>query len=252
MLGSYKLTNGCLLRYSSTNQDCNQGICPLNRVVTDITDLVVRADANYQLIPNPDYSSLKSDTDSNNNYKADTSNTAYIPLIPSPNAQPQWIKLDKQLFTSQDIAITVEGDVSLCQAYLPRNNVYNPEKIYNDSNSNYESDYNGQLIPIPRVSDTTTAAIPLILNAQNGAWGNALELYFNDLFEVYIGNQQTNNQVNLQNRITLQAGSMNNRLEYTYRQKLCALCMVNEEIIRFVSPYGRLQLLFLCINTTRE
>ncbi len=150
IIGSMNLTNGCLYRYNVNGQ----GALSANDAVTDTVTL--RASANY--------TGLDSGISSN-------SGTG---IVLDPNAYGKWLNTNLRVKPSQFVQFSIKGEISLCKAYIPINNL--------QQNSNL--DVSGNRVEIPRVEDQTTPPVSLILDATNPNWKNLTELYRNDKFYV--------------------------------------------------------------------
>jgi type IV secretion system protein VirB6 len=163
LIGTYKLSNGCLLRYSDTS-----GLSK-SRSSVDVKEFALRADGNYNFGPHTITS-----TDSNGNL---VTSTAYGP---DPNKYGQWYKVDTAIHDKQSVNIEVSGEVSLCKAYIPTNN------IQKGSVANSDRDNTGATIPIPRTY-AEAEPVPLILDPKNGEWRNLAHTYQGDRVEIYLG-----------------------------------------------------------------
>ena len=132
ILGMIRLTNGCLLRYSSSVSS------------SDIIShsAILQASGNYHTISSPSE-----------------------PLLPDPDTYGQWV--DTGIYVTEGTDVTLEissGSVSLCQAFLPS---YNPEQNTATGNINPATN---KPIPIPRVGDLTYLSV--LLPANLGKWAN--------------------------------------------------------------------------------
>ncbi|MDF2965844.1 MAG: hypothetical protein K0Q51_1232 [Rickettsiaceae bacterium] len=165
MISTYKASNGCLLRYADTSS--------LNRTrkSVDMIEFELRANANYK---------TKRFTDVQTNTQGNT--TTVTRYGPDPDAYGKWLRVDTVISEVQEVSIEVEGEISLCRAYLPANNL--------QSNSNLK---NGQKIPIPRTFEAES--LPLILDAKNSQWRNVLEVDQLDKIEIYLGVNKTGSSV---------------------------------------------------------
>ncbi|WP_316354064.1 hypothetical protein [Candidatus Trichorickettsia mobilis] len=149
-IGGVKITDGCFQRYSMDGQ---------KKVSADsITNTItLRADSNY---------TSTSGTDSDGK----------AIITKDPLHYGEWLNSNLTVSSGQIIKLRVKGEVSLCKAYLPKNNL--------GSSSNL--DKNNQKIAIPRVEDEE--ATPLIFSATLGEWRNITEMYRNDRIRVTLGN----------------------------------------------------------------
>ncbi|MGC0372272.1 MAG: hypothetical protein DGJ47_000982 [Rickettsiaceae bacterium] len=87
----------------------------------------------------------------------------------------KWLNTGVSAQDGQEIKISVSGEVSLCKAYLPINN------IQSDSNQ----DVDGNIAEIPRV-EGSEEPLPLIFDAQNREWRNIAELYEGDKIQIVL------------------------------------------------------------------
>ena len=95
-----------------------------------------------------------------------------FPLDPSL----RWQKINIAMLNSETLNIKVQGEVSLCRAYIPSNNLQ-------QSSAN---DNSGNPVPIPRMEEEG-AGVAMKLNPRDGGWKNITDLYQGDKFSVIIG-----------------------------------------------------------------
>ncbi|CAM81048.1 type IV secretion system protein [Orientia tsutsugamushi] len=128
-----------------------------------------------------------------------------------------WIKSDFYVSVHEEngqlkpvnIDFLIDGTVSLCQAYLPKNaltcklkyndgkecNISDINKFFNGEKSDCiedcedNTDDSGNLIPIPRILDPGDG-LPVILKANVGEWRNLAQVSAGDEIEVKIGRNQ--------------------------------------------------------------
>jgi type IV secretion system protein VirB6 len=146
MIGSVKLTDGCFLRY---DVDAHGGTS--DRVTNTI---MLDGAANYTVI---------AEQGLNN-----TLNTQY-----DPNHYGEWLSANLVVEDKQAITFEIKGDISLCKAYLPKNNIQK-------SGLNSDLDSRNNRVAIPRVEDEGAEPISLILDAKTDEWRNIAELFIND------------------------------------------------------------------------
>jgi type IV secretion system protein VirB6 len=142
MIGSVKITDGCLYRYDDTN----------GGNIDSITNTVMlNATANYTVITKtrPD-GSLETEYD--------------------PNRYGEWLNTNLAVTKDQDIKFKIGGDISLCRAYIPKYNIQQSSDL----------DDNGNKIAIPRVEETNAEPLSLIFDAKTDEWRNIAELFAND------------------------------------------------------------------------
>ncbi|WP_341755413.1 type IV secretion system protein [Candidatus Tisiphia endosymbiont of Ptychoptera albimana] len=143
MIGSVKITNGCLLRY---DQDAKGG--STDRITNTI---MLNATANYTVITKtkPD-GSLETEYD--------------------PNRYGEWLNTNLAVTNEQEIKFKIDGNISLCRAYVPKNNIQQLSDL----------DDNGNKVAIPRVEETNVEPLSLIFDAKTDEWRNIAELFIND------------------------------------------------------------------------
>lgn len=151
IFGGMRLTNGCLMRY---NVDSSGAVAQSDIITSTIT---LKASANYKTIT----------TQSGGQNQT---------VVPDPNAYGQWLNTQIDLDPSQQVNLQITGDITLCKAYLPINNI--------GSNSNLNSA--GKKIPIPAVEDNLTPPLSIAFSANIGQWRNLVELFYNDKIIVSI------------------------------------------------------------------
>ncbi|AFE52555.1 hypothetical protein MA5_01875 [Rickettsia prowazekii str. GvV257] len=149
MIGAVRVGNGCYMRYSKDGNGSTDSIT---------STITLNANANYVNISKmlPDGTTK---------------------LIPDPNRYGEWLNTQVLVEKNQSVNLQVVGQVSLCLAYLPKNNLQFTERT-RPGKSNLDD--SGQMIPIPRVQDANSPPISLIMDAKNNEWRNIAELYAND------------------------------------------------------------------------
>ena len=143
IIGSMDLTDGCLYRYNVNDQ----GSLSNSDVVSNT--VILKATANY------------TGSDSG------VSSTGGTGVALDPTAYGKWLNTNLRLKPDQFVQFYIKGEVSLCKAYIPINNL--------QQNSNLDVD--GKKIEIPRVEDQSTPPVSLILDARTPNWKNLTELY---------------------------------------------------------------------------
>lgn len=151
-IGSMKITDGCLLRY---DKDKGAGVSD-----SVSNSFMLEAVANYTLI-----TTQKPDGSIENKYNSDH--------------YGDWLNSNMSVAKDQEIDLKIEGEISLCKAYLPKNNLQQPSNKYPDS-SRSNLDTNGKRVVIPRVEEVNAKPVSLIFDAQTDEWRNIAELYEND------------------------------------------------------------------------
>ena len=149
MIGAVSIGNGCFMRYSP---DGKAGSDSISSTVT------LNANANYK----------------------DTSNmlpNGTMQVIPDPAHYGEWLNTDVEVVDQQTVNLQITGQISLCLAYVPKDNLQFTEST-RPGKSNLDD--KGNMIPIPRVTDVNTPPLSLIIDAKNNEWRNITELYAND------------------------------------------------------------------------
>lgn len=142
MIGSVKLTDGCLYRYDEGTGGNTDSIT---------NTVMLNATANYTVITKT---------------RADGSlETEY-----DPKHYGEWLNTNLAVTNGQEIKLKIGGNISLCRAYIPKNNIQQPSDV----------DSNGNKVAIPRVEETNAEPLPLIFDAKTDEWRNIAELFVND------------------------------------------------------------------------
>ncbi len=142
MIGAVNFGNGCFLRY-----DDGSGAGNSDRITNTI---MLAATGNYTVTMETRDGKLVSAYD--------------------PNRYGEWVNANVTVKSGQEIDLQIEGNISLCRAYLPKNNIQQLSDLDN---------YNNR-IPIPRIEETELEPVNLIFDAKTGEWRNIAELYNND------------------------------------------------------------------------
>ncbi|AFB23081.1 channel protein [Rickettsia rickettsii str. Colombia] len=145
MIGAVKVGDSCYMRYESDGKGGADSI---------IGTITLNANANYV-----------------NTAKMLSDGT--IRLIPDPTRYGEWLNTQVLVENGQPVNLQVVGQVSLCLAYIPKDNLQR-------TGAGSNLDDNGQMIPIPRINDTNNPPVSLIMDAKNNEWRNIAELYAND------------------------------------------------------------------------
>lgn len=104
-------------------------------------------------------------------------------VVLDPTKYGQWRSSDFSVTGGQQVKIKVRGEISLCKAYIPRNNLQQTSDL----------DIQGKRIEIPRVEDMASPPLSIILDAKNSQWRNLTELFRNDKFHVAVHKNQKGN-----------------------------------------------------------
>ena len=137
-LGS--MTDGCLYRYNISDSG---SLSTADKITNTIT---LKANANYTV--------LSSEEDNEDIYV-------------DPTTYGKWLNTNLRVTGGQPVKFNIKGDVSLCKAYIPNNNL----QVKN---------MNGKKIAIPRIDDKISPPVTLIFDAKTDEWRNLTELFPND------------------------------------------------------------------------
>ncbi|MFV9873683.1 MAG: type IV secretion system protein [Rickettsia conorii subsp. raoultii] len=145
MIGAVKVGDGCYMRYALDSKG------EADSITSTIT---LNANANYVNTSKmlPDGTTL---------------------LIPDPTRYGEWLNTQVLVENSQPVNLQVVGQISLCLAYIPKDNLQR-------TGAGSNLDDNGQMISIPRINDANNPPVSLIMDAKNNEWRNIAELYAND------------------------------------------------------------------------
>ena len=145
IIGAMDLTDGCLYRYNIEEDGSVSNADKLTNTVT------LKANANYT---------------SMNGSSEDGSNG----IVVDPNTYGKWLNTNLRVSGKQKIKFVIKGEVSLCKAYLPINNLQSTD----------DKDKDGKLIPIPRTSDKSTPPVTIYFDAKTPQWRNLTQVFKND------------------------------------------------------------------------
>ncbi len=142
MIGSVKITDGCLYRYDDTkggNTDSITNTVMLNATANHTVISKTRPDGSFE--------------------------TEY-----DPNHYGEWLNTNLAVTDGQEIKFEIKGNISLCRAYVPKHNIQQPSDL-----DNYK-----HRVAIPRVEETNVEPLSLIFDAKTDEWRNIAELFIND------------------------------------------------------------------------
>jgi len=149
MIGAVSVGNGCYMRYAPDGKGGSDSIT---------STVTLNANANYvstsTMLPN---------------------GTTHI--TPDPAHYGEWLNTKIEVVDQQAVTMQITGQISLCLAYVPKNNLQFTESTRAGKS---DLDDSGKMIPIPRITDVNTPPISLIMDAKNNEWRNITELYAND------------------------------------------------------------------------
>lgn len=145
-IGAMKVSEGCLMRYNEDDEGAETASASkISKTV------ILKAQANYTLVSNIDaQGNLNSSWD--------------------PDHYGEWLNTNLDVSSNQKINLTIKGEVSLCRAYIPSNNLQAATNL----------DTLGNKIAIPRVEEVNVEPISLILDAKTDEWRNIAEIFPND------------------------------------------------------------------------
>jgi len=86
----------------------------------------------------------------------------------------QWLNTNIYVNSAQNVKYEIQGEVSLCRAYLPINNLQ----------SSSDKDLDGAAIPIPRVEDKASVPVTVYFDAKTDEWRNLTQVFKDDLLVV--------------------------------------------------------------------
>lgn len=149
MIGAVSVGKGCYMRYAPGGKGGSDSIT---------STVTLNANANY------------------------VTNTTMLPdstmqLTPDPAHYGEWLNTEIEVTDKQTVSLQVFGQISLCLAYVPKDNLQFTEST-RPGKSNLDD--NGKMIPIPRVTDVNKPPLSLIMDAKNNEWRNITEMYAND------------------------------------------------------------------------
>lgn len=149
MIGAVSVGNGCYMRYAPGGKGGSDSIT---------STITLNANANYvntsKMLPD-----------------------GTMQLTPDPAHYGEWLNTQVEVTDKQAVSLQVVGQISLCLAYVPKDNLQFTEST-RPGKSNLDD--NGKMIPIPRVTDVNKPPLSLIMDAKNNEWRNITEMYAND------------------------------------------------------------------------
>ena len=131
MIGAVKVGDGCYMRYAL---DGKGGADSITGTIT------LNANANYV-----------------NTSKILPDGTTR--LIPDPTRYGEWLNTQVLVENGQPVNLQVVGQISLCLAYIPKDNLQR-------TGAGSNLDDNGQMISIPRINDANNPPVSLIKDAK--------------------------------------------------------------------------------------
>lgn len=149
MIGAVSVGNGCYMRYAPGGKGGSDSIT---------STITLNANANYV-----NTSTMLPD--------------GTMQLTPDPAHYGEWLNTQVEVKDKQAVSLQVVGQISLCLAYVPKDNLQFTEST-RPGKSNLDD--NGKMIPIPRVTDVNKPPLSLIMDAKNNEWRNITEMYAND------------------------------------------------------------------------
>lgn len=145
LIEGLRITDGCLFRYNFTDDGSISYADSL-----EATN-VLRASGNYTGMQstNPD-------------------GTPKIVLDPAHYGE--WLETSIDAYNGQEIKLKITGEISLCRAYVPKNNLQSTSDL----------DKSGERIPIPRANEVGSEPLSLIFSATTNEWRNITEIFQKD------------------------------------------------------------------------
>ncbi|RTK92052.1 MAG: hypothetical protein EKK61_06545 [Rickettsiales bacterium] len=113
------------------------------------------------------------------NYTATTAQENAPTINLDPTTYGKWLNTNIQVKQDQVVNLSVRGEVSLCRAYLPINNLQSAS----------DKDIENAAIPIPRI-DENSPPVSLYIDAKNAEWRNITQVFKNDLVVVSLYKDQ--------------------------------------------------------------
>lgn len=132
MVGAVSVGKGCYMRYAPGGKGGADSIT---------STITLNANANY------------------------VNNTTMLPdgnmqIAPDPKHYGEWLNTEIEVTDKQTVSLQVTGQISLCLAYVPKDNLQFTEST-RPGKSNLDD--NGKMIPIPRVTDVNKPPLSLIM-----------------------------------------------------------------------------------------
>lgn len=149
IIGAVSIGNGCYMRYAPDGKSGSDSIT---------STATLNANANYV-----NTSTMLPD--------------GTTKITPDPAHYGEWLNTNIEVTDQQTVTLQIVGQISLCLAYLPKDNLQFTES---ERPGRSNLDDSGKMIPIPRVNDVNTPPLSLILDAKKSEWRNITELYAND------------------------------------------------------------------------
>lgn len=170
MLGAMNLTDGCMYRYPTSGSTASAD--------ATVANFTVKANGNYTTATTTDEgSTVQIPTPGPQIYSDGTTGYTY----------GQWLKTNIGVQKGQTITLGISGNVSLCRAYLPINNLESNGNIAVYAMPSNNKIVIGKPIPIPRLEESTPPIQLLFDASSSGGWRNLTKLGFQDEVQVTIG-----------------------------------------------------------------
>lgn len=157
IIGAMDMSDGCFHRYGQGGSG--------GRSDTVTNTISLRGDANYTGKTDGRFSGP------NRNGR----------VILDPASYGKWVNTNLRVKGDQEIKFNIKGEISLCKAYIPVNNLQGKRN----------TDPKGKIIEIPRVEDRAADPIRLIFDAKTPEWRNIAELFTDDKIVVSLMGEKT-------------------------------------------------------------
>ncbi|MCP5369325.1 MAG: type IV secretion system protein [Rickettsiaceae bacterium] len=165
IIGIVFISDGCFYRYSYNPDAVNDsGVLGTDNPEDIFNDMITNSGAISTKTTITNTVTLKA----NGNYNSSSAELNHS--ITDSSLYGKWLNTNLKVKSGQEITMRFTGEISLCRAYLPSDNI---QTISN-------TDIEGNRIMLPRVGETSAEPIYLMLNAQNNEWRNIAELYKGD------------------------------------------------------------------------
>lgn len=122
---------------------------------------------------------------------ANGSGSSLVNISDPATSYGRWINTGMHVSEEQRVKYQISGEVSLCKAYLPENNLQNT--------SGEKS--SGGMIPIPRINDTSTPPVTIYFDAKTDGWRNLTQVFKDDQIVVSLSQEQKSTSTTMQNSI---------------------------------------------------
>lgn len=171
MIGAVSIGNGCYMRYDESGKggmDSITSTATLNANANYVTTSTMQPDGTTKLTPDPKY-------------------------------YGKWLNTQVSVENQQVVTLQIVGQISLCLAYVPKDNLQFTESTRPGKSNLDDKD---KMIPIPRITDANSEPLSLIIDAKNNEWRNITELYANDRVLISVSPNYTTASTAVKNAFT--------------------------------------------------